>query len=141
MLFDTENMFSDDQAITTSAVSTNLIDLGVAGTPVNGNQLVRDVGPGTPIEILIQNVVAAGGTTPTIQVDLEMDTDSGFGGATVIASSATLSAAGVGDRLSIVYVPDGATEQFLRLSYTTGGTSPTHTVTAGVTFGRQTPKA
>ena len=139
MILDTQTLFSDDQALTTSAASTNVIDLGATGTPALGNSaLVRDIALGTPVEILIQNVVDAGGTSPTIQVDLEMDTSDAFGSATVVASSTTLTDALQGERLSIRWVPDGTTERYLRLNYTTGGTSPTHTVTAGFVLGTQT---
>lgn len=138
MILDTTTLFSDDQSLTVSAASTNVIDLGAPGAVPIGGTLVRDVGPGTPIEILIQNVVDSGGTSPTLQVNLEMDTTDAFGSATVIASSATLAGGLQGDRVSIVYVPDGTTERYLRLDYNTGGTSPTHTVTAGIVLGRQT---
>ena len=33
MILDLENMFSDDQALTATAVSTNVIDLGATGMP------------------------------------------------------------------------------------------------------------
>ncbi len=139
MILDLESMFSDDQALTTTAVSTNLLDLGATGTPpLSTTALVRDIGPGTPIEVLIQLTVATGGTSPTLVVTMEMDTVVGFSSATVIATSATLTGGLVGARLSITYVPDGATERFLRLNYTLGGTSPTYTVTSGLVMGRQT---
>lgn len=139
MILDLESLFSDDQALTVTAVSTNLIDLGATGTPpLSSNALVRDIGPGTPIEILIQLTVASGGTAPTLIVTMEMDTLVGFGSATVIATSATLTGGAVGDRLSITYVPDGATERFIRLNYTLAGTAPTYTVTSGIVMGRQT---
>ena len=139
MILDLESMFSDDQALTATAVSTNLLDLGATGTPpLSSTALTRDIGPGTPIEVLIQLTVASGGTSPTLIVTMEMDTVVGFSSATVIATSATLTGGLVGARLSITYVPDGATERFLRLNYTLAGTSPTYTVTSGLVMGRQT---
>ncbi len=139
MILDLQSLFSDDQALTATAVSTNIIDLGAAGTPpLASTALIRDIGPGTPIEVLIQLTVASGGTSPTLVVTLEMDTVSAFSSATVIATSATLTAGAVGDRLSINYLPDGTTERFIRLNYTLTGTSPTYTVTSGVVMGRQT---
>ena len=139
MILDLESMFTDDQALTATAVSTNLLDLGATGTPpLSSTALTRDIGPGTPIEVLIQLTVASGGTSPTLIVTMEMDTVVGFSSATVIATSATLTGGLVGARLSITYVPDGATERFLRLNYTLAGTSPTYTVTSGLVMGRQT---
>jgi hypothetical protein len=138
MILDMQTLFSDDQAITTTAASTNLIDLGAPGSVPIGGALNRDVGPGTPIEILIQHVVDSGGTSPTFIATLQNDNDVAFGSATTIATSATMSGALKGDRASIVFVPDSCDERYLRLNYTTGGTTPTHTVTAGIVLGRQT---
>ena len=139
MILDLQSMFSDDQAITTSAASTNVIDLGATGTPpLSSTALTRDIGPGTPIDILIQVTVAHGGTSPTLDIDLEMDTVVGFSSATIVASAVQLVGAAVGDRASIRWIPDGTSERFIRLAYTAGGTSPTITVTAGIALGIQT---
>lgn len=141
MILDLESMFSDDQVVTTTAVSTNLIDLGATGTPpLSLTALTRDIGPGTPIEILIQNVAAATGTAPTLVVTLETDDNVGFASAVIKATSATMTSAVAGQTASIHYVPDGINERFLRLRYTTGGTTPGHTITAGIVLGRQTNK-
>ena len=129
MILDMENLLSDDQALTVSAVSTNHIDLGVA----------RDIGKGTPIHIIIQNVVAAGGTNPTLLAILEVDDNSSFSSAKEVARSSILTGALAGDRLSLQYIPQGTDERYLRISYTTGGTSPTHTVTAGVVAAKDQP--
>ena len=139
MILDLQTLFSDDQALTTSAVSTNVIDLGATGTPpLGGSALVRDIGPGTPIDILIQLTADAGGTSPTLSAVLEMDDNEGFASATTVATSGTLASGTQGDRLSIRWIPDGTSERYIRLSYTTGGTTPTHTVTAGIALGIQT---
>ena len=42
MILDKENLFSDDQALTTTAVSENVIDTGAA----------KDVGPGEPLRVV-----------------------------------------------------------------------------------------
>lgn len=139
MILDLQSMFSDDQALTASAASTNIIDLGATGTPPGAaSALTRDIGPGTPIEVLIQLTVAHGGTSPTLDVTLEMDDNDAFSSATTIATATQIAGGAVGDRTSLTYIPDGTTERYLRLYYTTGGTSPTCTVTAGVVLARQT---
>lgn len=141
MILDMQSMFSDDQAITITAASTNLIDLGATGTPpLSSTALVRDIGKGTPIEILIIVTVAHGGTTPTLVVTLEMDELAAFGSQTTVGTSAELAGASVGDRASIFFVPEGITERFIRLKYTVGGTNPTITVTAGFALGTQSNK-
>ena len=141
MILDMQSLFSDDQAITTTAVSTNLIDLGATGTPpLSSTALVRDIGKGTPIEILIICTVAHGGTTPTLVVTLEQDTVVGFSSATVVGTSAEMADAVVGDRASIYFVPEAVNERFIRLNYTAGGTTPTITITAGIVLGAQSNK-
>lgn len=139
MILDTQNLFSDDQNLTASGVSTNLIDLGAGGTPAIGTSaLGRQIGIGEPIEILIQLTAAAGGTSPTLIATLQQDTVAAFSSATALAVSNTLAGGSAGDRLSIHWVPHNVTERFLRLSYTLAGTSPDYTLTAGVVLGTQT---
>ena len=139
MILDLESMFSDDQALTVDVVSTNVIDLGATGTPpLSSTALTRDIGPGTPIDILIQLTVDSGGTTPTLQVTLEKDTVENFASAEVAAVSAILTDGVAGDRLSIRWIPDGTDQRYIRLSYDLEGSSPTYTVTAGIVLGVQT---
>ncbi len=126
MILDKEAIFSEDQALTVSGASANVLDLGVA----------RDIGVGVPIPIVIQLTVDAGGTSPTLQVDLEVDDNDSFSSATVVEST-SVSGGVAGDRLSMNYVPHGTDERYVRLNYTLGGTSPTYTVTAGITGGNQ----
>lgn len=141
MILDLQSMFSDDQAITATAVSTNLLDLGAPGTPpLSSNALVRDVGKGTPVEILIICTVAHGGTTPTLVVTIEQDDNVGFASATVVGTATEMADAEVGDRASIFFIPEGVNERFIRLNYTAGGTTPTITITAGLALGTQSNK-
>ena len=139
MIFSKEQIFSDDQALTTSAVSTNIIDLGATGTVYGAPAaLTRDIGKGELIQVMIQLTADAGGTTPTISATLEVDDNDAFSSAKDAAQSVTLTSGVAGARLSINYIPQGTDERYMRLSYTTGGTSPTHTVTAGIVHGAQT---
>lgn len=139
MIFSAQQIFSDDQNLTASGVSTNIIDLGPTGTVLgNSVALVRDIGKGNPIEIVIQLTADSSGTSPTLTAVLEADDNAGFASAKEVASSVTLSDGVAGDRLSINYVPQGADERFIRINYTLAGTSPDYTVTAGVVCGAQT---
>jgi hypothetical protein len=142
MILDMQSLFSDDQAVAGSNVaSTNMIDLGAPGTPpLSAIALVRDIGKGTPIEILIQCTVAHAGTAPTLDVTLEMDTTDAFGSATTVGTAVQMAGAAVGDRASIFFLPEGITERYLRVYYTVGGTTPTITVTAGIALGTQSNK-
>lgn len=139
MLMSTLQNFSESQALTATAVSTNVIDLGatytVLGSPV---ALARDIGPGQEIDVLIQLVVDSGGTTPTIVATLEVDDNEGFASAKVVATSTLLADGSEGDTLDLNWIPYGTDERYMRINYTLGGSSPTYTVTSGIVLGRQT---
>lgn len=138
MLTSEQQLFSDAQAVTTSAASTNLIDLGATGTVLCAPAaLVRDIAKGKPIPIYVRHLVAAGGTSPTFQVQVQIDTDSGFGSATTVATSESVAGAAAGQEQYVdVYLPEGTNERYLRLNYVTGGTTPTHTVEAGIVMAK-----
>lgn len=110
MLIDSQNEFSQDQAITATAASTNIIDLS----------LDRDIGKGEPVPILVQvttTFTAAGAATLT--VDLETDDNSSFSSATNLWTSGAIGKATLvaGYKFLIHYMPR-ANEQYLRLNYT-----------------------
>ena len=139
MLLSVQQTFSDSQALTGTAASTNIIDLGATGTVLGAPAaLIRDIGKGEPIEILVTLIVGGGGTTPTLDVDLEVDDNDGFSSATTVASSQQIAGGAAGDRVSLYWIPEGTNERYMRLNYTLGGTSPTYTVTAGVVAADQT---
>ncbi len=138
MIFSTEQLFSDDQNLTSTGASTNYIDLGAAGTPYGANgPMDRDIGKGNGVGIVVQLTADAGGTSPTMQVDIEVDDNTGFSSATTVAST-TFTGGVEGDQSPIVVLPNGIDERYVRLNYTLGGTSPDYTVTAGITCGVQT---
>ena len=135
MLLSAQNRFSDSQALTATAVSTDLIDLGATGTVLGAPAaLVQDIGKGNPIQIFVRLDVASGGTSPTLTVAVQMDTTAAFASATVVATSETKAGGAAGDEIYLdVYLPEGVTERFIRLNYTLAGTTPTYTVTSGIT--------
>lgn len=139
MLTSAQQTFSDAQALTATAASTNLLDLGATGTVLKAPAaLVRDIGKGNPIPIIVRLDVAAGGTSPTLTVTVETDDNVGFASATVRATSLTHVAGAAGDEIYLdVYLPENTNEQFLRLNYTLAGTTPTYTVTSYVVWGKQ----
>ena len=139
MLFSAQQLFSEDQTVTTSAASTNLIDLGATGTVLNAPAaLVRDIGKGEPIRIQIQLTAAATGTSPTLIVTLETDDNSGFSSAKTVGTATQIAGGAAGDTADIVWVPEGTDERYLRLQYTTGGTTPSYQITAGIVGAGQT---
>ncbi|AZR94974.1 hypothetical protein BBB39_15305 [Bordetella trematum] len=67
MILDKSNEFSDSQAITATAVSTNVIDLN----PSNKNP-IQDIGAGEPVWLVVQadeTAAAAGAATVTITLE------------------------------------------------------------------------
>lgn len=139
MMLSAEQLFSDSQALTATGVSTNIIDLGATGTVIGAPAaLVRDIGKGNPIPIIVNLDVAAGGTTPTLDITVEIDTTDAFASATTVATAKQVAGGAAGDSVYLdVYLPEGTNERYLRLNYTLGGTTPTYTLTAGVVAGKQ----
>lgn len=126
MLFDNEGLFSEDQAITANAASTNIIDTGELGTPIgNAGALVADLGLSC-IEVMVQ-VTEDFTKLTSMVVQVQMDTTSAFGSPTTIATSETVVLADLkaGYRFRIPFsIPEGATERYIRLYYDITGTAP-----------------
>lgn len=142
MIWDMQSLFSWDQAITVTAVSTNVIDLGATGTPVGGTvALKRDLGAGGPVPLRMQ-VTEAFATLTSLNVILQTSDDEAFGsGVVVVAQTGAIAAADltVGKVLAPQYVPQGANKRYLRLSYTVAGTAATAgKISAGLVTGHQT---
>lgn len=129
MILDKQTLFSDDQAIVATAVSENVIDLGVA----------RELGKGVPIPVLIQ-VTEDFNTLTSLTIDLQVDDNAAMTSAKVVQSVSVLLADLVaGKRVPPMWLPEGIDEQYMTLNYTVVGTVPTTgKITAGVSMGNQT---
>lgn len=126
MILDSQNLFSDDQAITASAASTNVIDLGAPGTPV-GAYSAQSVDAGNSgIRVLIQ-VTEDFATLTSLTVSVQTDNDVAWGSAATILSTPAIAAASLvaGYKFAIIEVPIHTTERYLRLYYTVGGSNAT----------------
>lgn len=141
MIFSAQQIFSDNQAITASADSTNVIDLGVAGTPFDAAApLNQDVGKGNPIPILVQvtdAMLAAGAATLTVNISTGATTTLG----TTIATVGPVAKADLvaGYQIAIQVLPNKITERFLGIEYVVAtGPMTAGTITAGITMGNQT---
>jgi hypothetical protein len=129
MILDKETLFSEDQAITGTAVSTNVVDLVASG----------NIGPGQPVQLQIQ-VTEDFDNLTDLTVDLETDDNEAFSSATTLLTSeaAPLADLKAGYRFNITYMPQ-TNEQYLRLNYKVNGSSPTQgKITAGVVEASQT---
>jgi len=69
---------------------------------------------------------------------LEMDTTAAFSSTTIIATAPLIAGGAAGQRVGLFYLPEGITERFLRLLYTTGGTTPSYDIDAGIVLADQT---
>jgi hypothetical protein len=124
MFLDDQNLYSDAQALTATAASTDLIDHGAD----------RNLGIGEPMVVEILLDVAADNTTTdeTYSVALQTDDNASFSSATTVGSVTIVAGAVAGTRYHIPLPPNSVLERYSRLNYTLGGTTPTVTVTAAL---------
>ena len=140
MIYDKTTMFSDAQAITATAPSTNSINVGTTGTPQGARQLGRDLGKGADVPVAV-TVGATFNNLTSLNIAVQCDGDINFGSPkTLVSRTYLLAELTAGKILPIPEVlPEGADEQYLRLLYTVTGTAPTTgNITAGVVAARQT---
>lgn len=136
MILDAENQFSDSQAVTASAVGTNVLDLSQ----------VRAIGNGEPVAVFFNVEVAADQTTGDEDYTFEAEVATNAaqttgrqlmgrrvyesGTPTAPAQDADLLVAGYQFYIVIPPVDLGESAQFLGVRYVTAGTTPTITVSA-----------
>ncbi len=138
MIFSKNQLFSDDQAITASADSTDVIDLGVAGTPYGAAAaLNQDIGKGAKIPFLVQ-VTETFDNLTNLEIKVSTGATSALG-TTVISQTILLANLTVGAQFALDVLPNGITERYLGIEYVVTGTGPSvGKVTAGITMGNQT---
>lgn len=138
MILSAQQLFSDQQAITATAVSTNVVDTGVRGTPYDGAApLNGDIGKGNKICVLAQ-VTEDFNTLTSLDVAIETGSTTALG--TVIATETVLLADLVaGKQFNIDVLPNGVVERYLGMRYTVTGSAPTTgKFTSGISMGNQT---
>lgn len=124
MILDEQAIFSDAQAITASAASTNVVK-------VNG-----DIGKGTPVELLVQ-VMADFATCTSVKVGIQTDSAEAFSSPVTLAETAAVAVADLkaGYVFPIKFLPKGI-KKFIRLYYTVAGSNATTgKITAGLVDG------
>tara|TARA_R110000796_G_scaffold175279_1_gene292314 strand:+ start:108 stop:533 length:426 start_codon:yes stop_codon:yes gene_type:complete len=120
MFVDSKLEFSDAQALTATAVSTNVL-------PVSGN-----IGPGEPMAVAVTVNVAADTTTgnETYQFILQTATDAAFTSAINLITTEAFDGSTLLEGKTFM-VPVGSNNlSYLRMNYVLGGTTPTITVDA-----------
>lgn len=126
MIFSAFQLFSDNQAITGDAVSTNVLDTLPTGIPAHAfSALEKDLGKGNPVPISIQ-VTEVFNTLTSLTIELQVSVDEAFSSPIVVATETILLAdLVVGKRTGFQYLPKGTDERFMRLNYDVNGTDPT----------------
>jgi uncharacterized protein (UPF0548 family) len=126
MYVDSQLELSDSQAVTSTAISSNVIDLfGTnlgAGAQVAAN-VIQDIGQGEDVYLVVQTAVACTDTSSdaTLTITLETDTAVGLGSSTVVLNLGTLAFAAfatAGTVLARVKLPSFDYKRYLGLRYT-----------------------
>ncbi|EAA5679595.1 hypothetical protein D6R12_09710 [Salmonella enterica subsp. enterica serovar Weltevreden] len=114
MILDKLLMFSEKQAVTVSAASTDVIDLG----PIDGTR--RDIGVGYPLEFwaTVDTTATAAGAA-TLNAQLQTSPDNSTWTTIYDSGALALAALTAGTRLFSAKVPAGV-QRYLRVNYTVG---------------------
>lgn len=122
-MLDKQNQYSNAQSISSSTTSTNYINHGAD----------RNLGMGTPlvVEMVVTTALDAGNSDETYSAVLQTDDNSSFSSATTVASFSTMTRGdAAGTRYFAIIPPTTVMEQYSRISFTLGGTSPSLAVSA-----------
>ena len=110
----------EDGTVTASGVSTNVVDLSSD----------RNVGIGEPLSVVLAfSAVDDADADETYQVQLQTSSDEAFTSPTVISTVTVANDIGEG-RVVLPLPADLSADQYLRLNYTFGGTTPSATFKA-----------
>lgn len=119
MIIDAFNELSDAQAVTSTAISTKVYDLG----PVTDNT-TRDIGVGTNLYMFVRTNTACTDTSSdaTLTVTIESDSDTNLStSVTTHASTGALAFATFSPAGTVLYngpLPSGSYERYLGVRYT-----------------------
>lgn len=126
MILDAELLFSDEQAITSTADSANVIDLGIA----------RDIGVGEELYIFAQLDEAlndSSGTDATLTVSLNTDDNAALSSDTALQTLFTFAHADAAGTIKYARIQPSDFERYAALAYTVAnGPFDAGKVTAGI---------
>ena len=111
MILDKELVFSDSQAVTAAAASTNVLDLSA----------VRNVGVGENLYLVVACTVAMtdGSSDSTLAVTIETDDNESFTTAVARQTVGTFAAlSAIGTRYIVRLQPEVLNERYMRVYYT-----------------------
>jgi hypothetical protein len=123
MLLDMQALFSDGQAITATAPSTNVVHTALGK--------IKEIAFGTPMALLIQVVEGFVGCT-SVKVAVQTSETENFSNPVTLAESAAIPVAQLkaGYKFPINYMPKGNLG-YTRLYYTVAGTATAGKIDAG----------
>lgn len=139
MILDSLLEFSDAQAVTATAISTNVADRGAQAVLDNPTQ---DLGTGEDVYFVVNVGTAFTGLT-TLQADFVSDTAAGLASAPVthLTTGAIPVASLTGGIVFAAKLPAGSYKRFLGVKYTVAGTGTAGTVDAFITKDAQLYRA
>ena len=118
MILDTQELFSNNQLITATAISTNVYDTN----PVAGPNVLQNIGTNGDIYLEVQtNAAFTAGGAATMTITLESDSTADLATSpTVHYSSGPIALAGLtaNTRVLAVRLPEGSYERYVGLRYT-----------------------
>lgn len=126
MLLDVQTMYSDAQAIKTSAASTNIVKLA------SNQYKMTEIAFGNPIPLLVQLVEDIAGAT-SLKVAFQTSATEDFADPVTLAEATENDAEKLvaGYKFALNYIPKGNLG-YTRLFYTVGGTATAGAITAGI---------
>jgi len=136
MILDNRAIFSDQQAITATAASTNVMDLQALGLTYDLVQLKRRQGiKDIPLFLKVTEDFDAL-TSLTIAIETSDAEGFGSGVVTVFSVSVLLADLVVGYKFPLPYLPKNITKRYVRFKYTVSGSNPTvGKISSGLTCG------
>lgn len=140
MILDKTNELSNSQAVSTTAASTNVIDLGAPGTVLGGPAaLVRDIGPGMPIPLMVQVTGTVTGPGNMV-VEVRTCTTASMTGAVTLARTTAMTTAQLtaGYQIPIPVVPLDMSSRYMDVRYVVDSTLSISGISAGIVAGLQT---
>ena len=142
MIVDNTLVFSDSQAITADAASTNIVDIGAAGTAYGHSAAVaRDIGKNTEIPLFI-SVTETFTNLTSLNIKVQVDDAAGFGTVVTVAQSGEIALASLVAGYKFTFpaeLPEGVNKRYVRLYYDITGSAPdAGKIFAAVVAGRPT---
>ena len=132
-IFNVNETFSFNQAVTAAVASTNTYDRGVPGRYVHATTDVIDDEGNSMIPLLVQVTEAFTGNTALTLAFQQSDTEDFASADTIYEEEIPVDALTAGKRFRVRYVPHDVTKRYVRMFYTPAGSPTAGKVTAAYT--------